>query len=105
MSKKCIICDDPAEYKIKDTLDFYCKDCAIENFSDISVLVKVEEEAQRLRQFLKKRIDFNKLNENADIGKETDEEVVEIKHDNYTGEEEEGDKASKKGSEEFEEEE
>ena len=104
MSKKCIICNDPAEYKIKDSLDYYCADCAIENFSDISVLVKVEEEAQRLKQFLKKKIDFNKLNEQANIGKETDEKTVEIKQGLDLTEEEEGDEISKKENEEFEEE-
>lgn len=53
MPKKCIICREEAEYKIKDTLDFYCQECAEENFSDISVLVKVEEEARKLHQKLK----------------------------------------------------
>lgn len=49
MAKKCIICGAEAEFKIKDTSDYYCKDCAEENFSDVSLLVKVEEEAQRLK--------------------------------------------------------
>lgn len=53
MPKKCIICNEKAEYKIKDTPDFYCQECAEENFSDVSVLVKVEEEARRLHQKLK----------------------------------------------------
>jgi hypothetical protein len=53
MAKKCIICNAPAVYQIKDTTDYYCADCAEENFADLSLLVKVEEEAQRLRQVLK----------------------------------------------------
>jgi len=36
--KKCIICDAEAEFRIKDSADFYCKDCAEEHFEDISYL-------------------------------------------------------------------
>ncbi|MDD2840779.1 MAG: hypothetical protein PHY80_06785 [Rickettsiales bacterium] len=39
---KCIICGENAIYRIKGTNDFYCKECAIENFSDISVLENIE---------------------------------------------------------------
>lgn len=53
MGKKCIICNAEAIYKIKDTSDYYCQDCAQENFADLTLLVKVEEEAQRLKEFLK----------------------------------------------------
>ena len=52
MSKRCIICDQEAEFKIKDTADFYCQSCAEENFADLSVLVKMEEEARKLKEFL-----------------------------------------------------
>ena len=52
MSKKCIVCDAEATYKIKDTSDYYCQECAQENFADLSLLVKVEEEAQRLKAFV-----------------------------------------------------
>ncbi len=57
MPKKCIICNQGAIFKIKDTPDFYCQECAEENFSDLSVLVKIEEEAQKLRQVLKEKVD------------------------------------------------
>ncbi len=70
MAKKCIICDDPAEYKIKDSLDYYCKECAGEHFSDLSILIEVEEDAKRLQQFLHQRIDCMKLNETAELGEE-----------------------------------
>ncbi len=50
MAKKCIICNEEAAYKIKDTPDFYCPDCAQENFNDLTLLIKVEEDAQRLKQ-------------------------------------------------------
>ncbi len=57
MGKKCIICHDEAIYQIKDTSDFYCNDCAQESFGDISMLVKVEEQAQRLKRFVETRLD------------------------------------------------
>ncbi len=56
MGKKCIVCEADASYKIKDTSDFYCEECAEEHFADVSLLLKVEEEAQRLRQALKEKI-------------------------------------------------
>ena len=57
MVKKCIICESEAVYKIKDTPDYYCQECAEENFADLTMLVKVEEEAQRLKEFLKEKMD------------------------------------------------
>jgi len=59
MGKKCIVCDAEADYKIKDTPDYYCKECAQENFADLGMLVNVEEEAQRLKEFLKEKIEQN----------------------------------------------
>jgi hypothetical protein len=56
MVKKCIICDEEAILKIKDTSDYYCQECAEENFADLSMLIKVEEEAQKLKLFLKEKI-------------------------------------------------
>ena len=55
MGKKCIVCDAEATYKIKDTSDYYCQECAQENFADLSLLVKVEEEAQRLKTFVEQK--------------------------------------------------
>ncbi|HIH11181.1 TPA: hypothetical protein HA241_03260 [Candidatus Woesearchaeota archaeon] len=57
MAKRCIICDENAVYKIKDTADFYCQSCAEDNFGDLSVLVSVEEEALRLKQALEQKLD------------------------------------------------
>ena len=54
MVKKCMICGEEAIYKIKDTPDYYCPECAEENFSDLDMLVKVEEEAQKLKNFPQK---------------------------------------------------
>ena len=59
MGKKCIICDAEAIYRIKDTSDFYCQDCAEENFADISLLVKVEEEAKQLKALVDEKLGEN----------------------------------------------
>ncbi len=56
MDKKCIICEKPASYKIKDTNDFYCEECAEENFGDLSMLVKVEEEVTKLKEVIKEKL-------------------------------------------------
>lgn len=55
MAKKCIVCDAEATYKIKDTSDYYCPECAQEHFADLSMLLKVEEEAQRLKQLVEEK--------------------------------------------------
>jgi hypothetical protein len=52
-----MICGEEAIYKIKDTPDYYCPECAEENFSDLDMLVKVEEEAQKLKNFLKEKME------------------------------------------------
>lgn len=59
MGKKCIICNEEAIYKIKDTSDYYCQDCAEENFADTSILIKVEEEAQRLKEYIEQKVNEN----------------------------------------------
>jgi len=57
MAKKCIICGKTeATYCIKGTSDFYCEACAIDNFGDIALLVKVEDEAQRLKDVIEGRM-------------------------------------------------
>ena len=66
----CIMCDEKAKYKIKDTMNYYCLECAKENFSDIDILLKIEDEAKRLKQFLDEKIDLIKLNEKAELGTE-----------------------------------
>ena len=57
MAKRCIICNTEAIFKIKDTSDYYCKDCAQDNFSDVSMLMSVEEEAQKLKQYLQEKME------------------------------------------------
>jgi hypothetical protein len=51
-----MICDEGAIYKIKDSSDFYCQECAEENFADLTLLIKVEEEAQRLKAVIKENM-------------------------------------------------
>ena len=50
MAKKCLICNAVAEFCIKGTSDYYCKECAFDQFGDLAYLVKVEDEAQRLKE-------------------------------------------------------
>ncbi len=50
MVKRCIICNEEAEFKIKDNNEFYCQECAQEHFADLSLLQKIEEEAMALKK-------------------------------------------------------
>ena len=57
MPKRCIVCHEEAEFKIKDSSDYYCKECAEENFADLSMLITLEEEeAQRLKEFVNNKL-------------------------------------------------
>ena len=64
MKKKWIVCNNEAEYKIKDTSDYYCPDCAEENFADLSMLLKVEEEAKRLKTLVDEKTNDEDISEN-----------------------------------------
>ena len=57
MAKKCIICGNEAVYKIKDSNEYYCEECAKEHFADVSYLQKVEEEALKLKKLVDKKIE------------------------------------------------
>ncbi len=52
MAKRCIICDAEASYCIKGSSEYYCTECAVDQFGDVTVLLKVEEEAKRLKEFI-----------------------------------------------------
>lgn len=52
MAKKCIDCAVEAKFRIKDTSEYYCENCAEEHFSDLAMLVKVEEEVSKLKDYL-----------------------------------------------------
>ena len=49
-SKRCILCDAEAKYCIKGSSECYCEECAIENFGDITYLVKVDDIAKELKE-------------------------------------------------------
>ncbi len=55
MGKRCIICKEEANYLIKNTNDFYCQECAEDNFGDISYLITVEEQAKQLKQMIEEK--------------------------------------------------
>jgi len=43
MAKKCTLCSAEARYMIKDSSEYYCDECALENFSDVGVLQPIED--------------------------------------------------------------
>ena len=51
------MCGEEAVYLIKETADSYCEQCALECFSDVSFLQKVEEAAQELKKQVKERLE------------------------------------------------
>ena len=55
MGKKCVICSEEASYCIKGTSDFYCEECARENFSDIDLLEEVESQAKAIKDLIKQK--------------------------------------------------
>lgn len=59
MPKKCILCDKEAEYVMKGTNDGYCKECAEDNFGDVSYLVKAEKEANKIKELIKEKMDYD----------------------------------------------
>ncbi len=63
MQKKCIICEEKAEFYIKDTNTYYCKECAKEHFKDISYLKRVEEQAKELKKRIEEKIKKQEENE------------------------------------------
>ncbi len=65
MPKKCIICEEAAHFKIKDTADFYCKGCAEENFADLSMLLTLEEEAQILKKVIEEKLSDQEIGEES----------------------------------------
>jgi hypothetical protein len=56
MAKKCIICGDEAKFQVKDTNNYYCDSCAETLFSDTKLLLKVEQEATRLKKFIDEKL-------------------------------------------------
>jgi hypothetical protein len=73
MAKKCVICEAPAEFKIKDSLDFYCRECAQESFSDLKLLLEVNEEVTRLKAAIDQRMTELESEQEADGNEEVDD--------------------------------
>lgn len=55
MGKKCIICNDEAKFTIKGSSEYYCNECAEENFSDIDLLQKMDEQAKIIKELIKEK--------------------------------------------------
>jgi len=55
--KKCVICGKTAKYGIKDTSDYYCYECATENYSDLSLLKVIEGRAEILKKMILDRVE------------------------------------------------
>ena len=67
MSKRCLICEQQAKYAIKSTKDYYCEECAQDQFGDISYLVSIEE--NKLQQ---EKNTIEKMEEDQEVLKEDD---------------------------------
>ena len=57
MAKKCIICGNEAELCIKNSSEYYCSECAKEHFSDLNLLVAIEEEAKKIKEIVDEKMD------------------------------------------------
>jgi hypothetical protein len=66
MNKKCIICGKQAKFVIKGTNDYYCEDCAKENFSDLSLLVSLEELAKEFKKHIVEKMKSSLKEENIE---------------------------------------
>jgi len=40
-SKKCVACNSKASHQLKDSNDYYCRDCALEYFGQLGYLKKI----------------------------------------------------------------
>ena len=54
--KKCIICGEEAKFAISNCSDFYCEECAKENFSDLGMLNTLADQAKALKQAIKEKM-------------------------------------------------
>jgi hypothetical protein len=73
MKKVCVICQvKEAILCIKGTNECYCYDCAIESFGDINLLVKIEDGAKRLHDFIEKKLSEEELDKKPSKKKDLD---------------------------------
>ncbi len=80
--------EETAQYLIKDTADYYCKECAIQCFGDLGLLITVEEQARKLKEMIDASVaeseqrsqdDFNDLDQKSFSLEDTEEEKEEEK--------------------------
>ncbi len=90
MAKKCIECSEEAKFKIKNTSEYYCEDCALEEFGDLALLVNVEEEAQQLKEFVGKQLAPQEIE--IEENKESGEDKENKENNESEGNNEESDK-------------
>ena len=75
--KKCVVCHDPAEYSIKGTNEFYCKECAIDSFGSTKYVKKI---TNKERKKFKKALIIIDL-ENEWIDKKSEYYIGDISKD------------------------
>ncbi len=56
MGSRCIICKGEAVFAIKGTSDKYCSQCAAENFSDLELLQRLDEQAKIVQEMVETRL-------------------------------------------------
>jgi hypothetical protein len=52
MPKKCIICGVDARFHIKGSSEYYCEECARDNFSDLELLQPVDDQARQIKDMI-----------------------------------------------------
>ena len=62
MTRKCTLCGEDAEFRIKGGSEHYCLECASMQFGDVSLLVKIDNDMKNL----KKRLDDENFQLNID---------------------------------------
>ena len=45
--KKCVLCNLKAEFVVKDSSEYYCKECGEMQFGSIDMLVAIEQKVRR----------------------------------------------------------
>ena len=56
MPKKCILCEDNASHAVKGTNNYYCRDCATEQFGDLTLLQPISGPRQAAKNLIADRL-------------------------------------------------
>ncbi|GEM_PF-80882 len=80
LKKVCIICAADATYSIKDSSDYYCKDCAIEYFGSLDTLTKIEKKkpVEKIYVITGNKKKFSEIREILENTKQLDIDLPEI---------------------------